>query len=40
MDEVFCGVLCLLITDCQWRNLPSDFPNWKTVYPTIKFGGK
>jgi len=17
---------------CQWRNLPSDFPNWKTVY--------
>ncbi|MEW4069373.1 transposase [Bacillus thuringiensis] len=30
--EVFCGVLYLLTTGCQWRNLPSDFPNWKTVY--------
>jgi len=25
--EVFCGVLYLLTTGCQWRNLPSDFPN-------------
>ncbi|MES1054487.1 transposase, partial [Bacillus thuringiensis] len=23
--EVFCGVLYLLTTGCQWRNLPSDF---------------
>ncbi|MEB9915116.1 IS5 family transposase [Bacillus cereus] len=30
--EVFCGVLYLLTTGCQWRNLPSDFPNWKTAY--------
>ncbi|WP_423747936.1 IS5 family transposase [Bacillus cereus] len=30
--EVFCGILYLLTTGCQWRNLPSDFPNWKTVY--------
>ncbi|PFC35092.1 hypothetical protein CN300_31720 [Bacillus thuringiensis] len=22
----------MLTTGCQWRNLPSDFPNWKTVY--------
>ncbi|PEQ08701.1 hypothetical protein CN585_07885 [Bacillus toyonensis] len=22
----------MFITDYQWRNLPSDFPNWKTVY--------
>ncbi|PEQ68108.1 hypothetical protein CN469_04225 [Bacillus cereus] len=29
---VFYGVLYLLTTGCQWRNLPSDFPNWKTVY--------
>ncbi|PEP96190.1 IS5/IS1182 family transposase, partial [Bacillus toyonensis] len=28
----FCGVLYLLPTGCQWRNLPSDFPNRKTVY--------
>lgn len=25
--EVFCGVLYLLTTGCQSRNLPSDFPN-------------
>ncbi|WP_423734570.1 IS5 family transposase [Bacillus cereus] len=30
--EVFCGVLYVLTTGCQWRNLPSDFPNWQTVY--------
>nr|WP_144509155.1 IS5 family transposase [Bacillus mycoides] len=30
--EVFCGVLSVLTTGCQWRNLPSDFPNWQTVY--------
>ncbi|PEA04352.1 hypothetical protein CON37_12330 [Bacillus cereus] len=30
--EVFCGVLYLLTTGCQWRNLPNDFPHWKTVY--------
>ncbi|MGQ0439671.1 transposase [Bacillus sp. B-TM1] len=30
--EAFCGVLHLLTTGCQWRNLPSDFPHWKTVY--------
>ncbi|HEF1855990.1 TPA: transposase [Bacillus cereus] len=30
--EVFCGVLYLLTAGCQWRHLPSDFPNWKTVY--------
>ncbi|WP_197265980.1 transposase, partial [Bacillus thuringiensis] len=22
--EVFCGVLYVLTTGCQWRNLPSD----------------
>ncbi|PGS78016.1 hypothetical protein COC69_17205 [Bacillus cereus] len=32
MYEVFCGVLYLLTTGCQWRNLSSDFPNWKTAY--------
>lgn len=24
--EVFCAVLYLLCTGCQWRALPSDFP--------------
>jgi transposase len=30
--DVFCAVLYLLKTGCQWRMLPRDFPNWKTVY--------
>ena len=30
--EVFCAVLYLLRTGCQWRALPSDFPKWRTVY--------
>lgn len=30
--EVFCAVLYLLKSGCQWRMLPSDFPNWKNVY--------
>ncbi|ABC29178.1 Transposase and inactivated derivatives [Hahella chejuensis KCTC 2396] len=30
--EVFCGVLYLLRTGCQWRALPSDVPKWRTVH--------
>ena len=30
--EVFCAVLYLLRTGCQWRFLPSEFPKWQTVY--------
>jgi len=26
------AILHLVRTGCQWRNLPSDFPKWKTVY--------
>ena len=26
------AVFYLVKTGCQWRNLPKDFPNWKTVY--------
>ena len=26
------AVLYLNKTGCQWRQLPHDFPNWKTVY--------
>ena len=29
---VFCGVLYILKTGCQWRMLPINFPNWKLVY--------
>lgn len=30
--EVFCAVLYLLRSGCQWRALPSDFPKWRTVH--------
>ena len=30
--EVFCAVLYLLRTSCQWRALPCDFPRWRTVH--------
>ena len=30
--EVFCAVLYLLRTGCQWRFLPRDFPKWRTVH--------
>ena len=30
--EVFCGVLYVLKTGCQWNMLPNDFPEWRTVY--------
>jgi len=30
--DVFCAVLYLPRTGCQWRALPSDFPKWRTVH--------
>ena len=29
---VFYAVLYLLHTGCQWRFLPREFPNWRTVH--------
>lgn len=34
--EVFCGILYVLKSCCQWRMLPSDFPKWQTVYSYFK----
>ena len=30
--DVFCRVLYLLKSGCQWRMLPADFPDWRTCY--------
>jgi transposase len=30
--DVFCGVLYVLKSGCQWRMLPKDFPKWRTCY--------
>lgn len=32
IHEVWCALLYVLRTGCQWRALPSDFPKWRTVY--------
>ena len=34
--EVFCGLLYLLKTGCQWSMLPRDFPSKSTVYYYFK----
>ncbi len=31
--DLFCGVLYVLKSGCQWRMVPSDFPKWRSVYP-------
>lgn len=30
--DIFCAALYVLKSGCQWRMLPSDFPNWKNVH--------
>ena len=30
--EVFCAVLYVLKTGCQWRALPHEFPKWRSVH--------
>lgn len=30
--EVFCAILYLLKSGCQWRMLPDGFPKWRTVH--------
>ena len=30
--DIFCAILYVLRSACQWRMLPSDYPKWGTVY--------
>lgn len=32
---VFNAIFYVTVTGCQWRQLPHDFPDWKTVYNTF-----
>lgn len=32
LREVLNAILYVVRTGCQWKNLPRDFPNWKSVY--------
>jgi transposase len=39
--DIFCAVLYVLKTGCQWRSLPHDYPKWSNVYSHfIKWGRK
>jgi transposase len=31
LRDVFNGIMYILRTGCQWRNLPQQFPNWRAV---------
>ncbi len=34
--ELFCGVLYVLKSGCQWRMLPKEFPKWRNCYDYFK----
>ena len=34
--DIFCGVLYVLKSGCQWRMLPKEFPKWRSCYEYFK----
>jgi transposase len=38
--DVFCAVLYILKTACQWRMLPGDFPKWRSVHAYFQIWGE
>lgn len=30
--DIFCAILYVMKSGCQWRMLPKDFPKWQIVY--------
>ena len=38
--DIFCGILYLLKSGCQWRMLPKEFPHWRTVYDYFRLWKK
>lgn len=30
--DLYCGILYVLKSGCQWRMIPSDFPMWRTIH--------
>ena len=33
--DIFCAILYVLKSGCQWRMLPRDFPNWQVEKTTF-----
>jgi transposase len=38
--DVFCGLLYVLKSGCQWRMLPKDYPKWRTVHEYFLIWGR
>src|SRR5215469_10990401 len=38
--DVFCGVLYVLKSGCQWRMLPEGFPRWESIYYCFRVWSK
>lgn len=38
--DIFCALLYILKSCCQWDMLPSDFPHYKTVHYYFRIWGK
>ena len=38
--NVFCGMLYVLKTGCQWRALPHEYPKWRTVHSYFQKWGE
>ncbi len=34
--DVFCGILYVLKSGCQWRMLPKEYPKWELCYYYFK----
>ena len=30
--DIYCAILYLLTSGCQWRMIPKDYPKWQLVY--------
>ena len=38
--DVFCGVLYILKSGCQWRMLPIEYPKWELCYYYFRLWSK
>jgi putative transposase len=38
--QILNALMYVLVSGCQWRNLPNDLPPWKTVYTYFRIWSK